>query len=515
MSARSTPLVVAGVLAVACSEGGFTTIPTVDGGAGTDGGTIPDDIPALDVDGPSAVDPLFGEAVVDVHTRDPAQDVEVRITDADGGEVLALDVTTDADGDVSVPWDGRTADGDVVPGVYTLTATVTAEADAPDARDDVEIAVVRAGFTAAWLEGDDGLTGTREPLYWPLDGALRDAGDPVATLAAIDDGAVPIDFAPLPDATFAVRPAGNEPVAFVYDSRPILTLQVAEVTGERLPTGLDQARIRAVIDGWTALGGDILAPGASLVFQRDAALGDTVGVTTEDLALGFESDGVVFGTQVLPVRIYRLLDRSQFVGPEPKYRPWAPVVEQALPALEGTAPVVEDVVDALVVFVYRDLGLVYDTNAGASAYSEYGGWNFTDPHFLLTDFLTRRYGDVINCSDAGNILGAYANMVGARLDHLILSPSFDLNEIKAIGIDDYTSCPFGPFGCGFNYHAVTTVPASGAIWDATLALDGDADPGSSPSVELLVQTIDDAEYLDRLVRSGRPRYQNQAQETLQ
>jgi hypothetical protein len=210
-----------------------------------------------------------------------------------------------------------------------------------------------------------------------------------------------------------------------------------------------------------------------------------------------------------------MLDASQFTREDDKYRAWAPVLEQSLTAIDGTPAETYAVVDALVDFVFSDLGLVYDTNSGASAYSDYNGWSLSEPHFLLSDFLQRRFGSTINCSDAGNILGAYANMVGAPLDHVILSPGFDLNYIRAIGTAEHTRCPFGSGGCSFSYHAVNTIPGSDAIWDATLALDGDADPRSSPSTDLMVETIDEGEYLDRLVRDGNPSYDNEGQETLE
>jgi hypothetical protein len=98
---------------------------------------------------------------------------------------------------------------------------------------------------------------------------------------------------------------------------------------------------------------------------------------------------------------------------------------------------------------------------------------------------------------------------------VIIDPSFDLNYILAIGGSEFTSCPFGPWGCGFSYHAVTTTPDSGAIWDATLALDGDGNPGSAPHTEKMVHHVPAEEYLDELVRSGQPSYHSAAQETLQ
>jgi hypothetical protein len=89
-----------------------------------------------------------------------------------------------------------------------------------------------------------------------------------------------------------------------------------------------------------------------------------------------------------------------------------------------------------------------------------------------------------------------------------------LNFIKSIGATDYTHCPFGSQGCGFSYHAVTTPDDAETIYDATLALDGDDDPGAAPFTELLVQTIDGQEYLDRLVMSGNASYMHTQKEYL-
>lgn len=497
-------------LAAGCSENGIRPHGGDDDDDATGpGGTVPADPITLTT--AAAFDPLYDATTLTVITADAGAPVSLTVYGPDDTEVFSVDVTTDGKGYVAVRWDGAdpSEDARLRPGLYHAVAAL-----GDGQSDDGDVAVVRVGFDGAWLEGDDGVTATREPLYWPLERRLGDEADPVAVLDRIDDGRVPFDFDAVPASPMAARPATAEPAAFVYDSRPILTLSVAEHGGTGGPTGLDLAEVTLSVDGWTVLSGEGLAPGATVVLQRDAPLGDTVGVTAESLTLRFEVDGATIGRQALPLRVYRLLDRSQFTGDDPKYRPWSPVVEQALVAIDGTAPEPGAVVDALVDFVYFDLGLSYDTRSGASAYSEYG-FGFTNPHFLLSDFLTRRFGAVINCSDAGNILGAYANMVGARLDHLILSPGFDLNYIQAIGYTEHTTCPFGPGGCGFSYHAVTTLPGSNAVWDATLALDGDADPGRTPNVDLMVQTIPGDEYLDRLVRAGNPQYQNETQETLQ
>ena len=104
----------------------------------------------------------------------------------------------------------------------------------------------------------------------------------------------------------------------------------------------------------------------------------------------------------------------------------------------------------------------------------------------------------MNCSDCAGILNAYANMLGADLFYAHIFSSFNLNYIEAIGYPDFTHCPFGPGGCGFSYHAVTTLDDAATIWDATLALDGDKDPTSSPSSELRVHGVAGDEYLTRL-----------------
>ena len=93
--------------------------------------------------------------------------------------------------------------------------------------------------------------------------------------------------------------------------------------------------------------------------------------------------------------------------------------------------------------------------------------------------------------------------------------NFGLNEILAIGQPEFTSCPFGSNGCGFSYHAVATDDGGETIWDATLALDGDTDPGATPSEVLMVEAIEGQEYLERLVRYGNAGYYYESQGTLQ
>lgn len=492
------------LLVLACHSTGV-----VPDGPSADGTTVPPEPqpPVVAIDVAPAFDPLRGPLDVAVETEPEAV---VTLEISLDGEVVA---TAEGVGLASTPFDGRQGEAFRDAAVYDVRAS--AVRDGLEAEATATVAAVRVGFATAWLEDDDGVTATREPLFFPVGAELQDEADPVTAIETIDDGAAPLELPAVGEDTLAVRPEGAEPAAFVFDARPILVLaQGPSVAMEE--AGLDLVAVDVSAAGWTVLSGSPLEDGAPVVLQRDAPLGDTVGVTDEEVAVTFSSGGVAFGEQQVPLRIYRLLDVSQFEDPAAGYRPWAPVVAEALPALEGVEAAHDAVADALVEWIYRDLGLTYDTQYGMSAYSEYLSFDWDRPHFRLSDFLVRRFGSVVNCSDAANILGAYANMVGARIDHLVIDPDFDLNNILAIGGTDFTSCPFGPWsGCGFSYHAVTTEPDSLEIWDATLALDGDADPGALPSVELLVQTIPAAEYLDRLVRAGRPTYHDQSQETLE
>jgi hypothetical protein len=475
------------------------------GGAYLDGSETTPVVPAPDplaLAVPTAFDPL--RASLEFSVSGPAEaSVTVTISGVDGSGPPPVVLTLPSEGVAQGSWDGKVAKGWAAPGAYTVTAT------SGDEVVSVGTALVRTGFVTAWLDGDGGLTAAREPIYWPGGQELADGSEPVSTLTALDDGAFALDFAAVPEGILPVRPLGAEPAAFRFDSRPILTLDPP------LGTGLDGVDTAVSVEGWAVLSGVPVRPGTPVVLQRDEPLSDTVGVSQLDLALTFSAGDQVLGEQHLPLKIYRMLAASQFDPVADRYFAWAPVLEEALTDIEGTVADDGLVTDALVSFVYFDLGLTYDTVSGASVYSTYEGFDFQEPHFLLSDFLVRRFGNVINCSDAATILGAYANMVGVPLDHLILDPSFDLNYILAIGQVDFTSCPFGPGGCGFSYHAVTTLGTERQIWDATLALDGDKDAGSLPSTELLVQQIDGEEYYDRLVRSGSPSYNNQARETLQ
>ena len=96
-------------------------------------------------------------------------------------------------------------------------------------------------------------------------------------------------------------------------------------------------------------------------------------------------------------------------------------------------------------------------------------------------------------------------MVGAPLAYTVITSGFSLHPILGIGATAFGS-PFDSGRMAFNYHAVTSPDAAATIWDATLAVDGDADPAAAPYAKKLVQGMAGAEYLTRLSGDVRAKY---------
>ena len=459
------------------------------GGPGSaDVAAVPDVVP-LTIDAQAAFDPIRGPIA---WTVSGAAGASVTVSVMDGEtELWSTRNSLDSSGQLDGTWMPESPP-DAGPLVMRVSGQGQANTD--------PFVVVRPGFIEARLSDAD-----RIPLYWRGGRVLQDTSLPISVATSFDH------FPELFEGLINAPAEGTaEPVAYPADARPVLTLSVPS-TSELGGTGLEDAVVEVLLDGWSAVGSPVLAPGGTVDLQRDAPLGGAVGIDDVELELRFQAiDGPTrwdLGQQTLPLRFYRMLGAATTGVSGDEANPWVVAIDPALRAIEGTPAEHGPVVDALVDWIYNDLGLVYDTVAGASFYSSYIFDVWDEPHFYLSDFLIRRNGSVINCSDSSNILSTHANMLGAELVHIVILENYQLNEIKAIGQSDYTSCPFGPWGCGFSYHAVATDSMTGArVWDTTLALDGDLDPGSAPSTELLVQSIDGDEYISRLVRSGSASY---------
>ncbi len=469
-----------------------------------------------------AFDPLLRGSATWLVQSQGAESLRVDIESSDGTIVISSEHEIPEDGVVSGSWDGRDTSGEYAgTGSFTIVASLINEVGESIAVATHAMEVVRVGFLTSYLEDDDGTTATRAPLYWHEIGELQDVTAPMSELQTLEDEEGNAqDFPEITESLDIPELGMGQPAAFVWDSRPILTLVPgnASLLGD---LNLENTTVDLQVDGWTVISEDVPLDGETpVVLQPDEALSNGPGVYDTKLLLSFvvESDSGTeweVGSQVLPIRVYLLYDEPSFQENGERYNPWVAVVDPVLRAIDGVDPTHDAVTNAIVNHVFDDLGLRYDINYGASYYMNYAGSGWNRPHFYLSQFLKRQYGYTVNCSDCAVILAAFCNMVGAELNHLIILSNFGLNEILAIGQPDFTSCPFGSGGCGFSYHAVTTDDAGQTIWDATLALDGDDDPGASPSEVMMVEAIDGQEYLDRLVRSGNAGYYYESQGTLQ
>lgn len=436
---------------------------------------------------------------------DPATQGE--IVDA-AGEVVRSAVL------VAEGWDGLLDDGSrAATGPYTLRVGTGGR------RREASVELVRVGLTSAWAEDDGGITASRVPLYWSGKRHIQDVSAAFASTESIDD--VSGVATPLPAVgTELELPAESaaEPLAYTYDSRPIVSVSFGSDSHWGAPN-VDAATLTVSADGWTVLSDATVAAGGTVTLQKDERLGDTLGVSEAPLVLhvtATDDAGTAWPVQDLevPLTVYRLLDNPTWDAEGERYNPWVSAVDPALRAIEGTAPERDAVLDALVRWVFEDEGLEYDTVSGASAYTVYAGGDWTRANFNMGAYLARKYGVVVNCTDCAGIIVGFGNMLGAHVEYAIIGWNFELNYILAIGGAEFDHCPFGDWGCGFSYHAVSMSPEGDLIWDATLALDGDDDPGSAPHTELLVQSIDADEYLDRLAMTPAD-YAYQAQGGLQ
>lgn len=455
--------------------------------------------------GTSVFDPVLGsDAAWTVNVTEGAL-VRAEVLDGSGAVLRTL-----ADGTATVSaltWDGTDSTGArVSPGYFTLSVSGALDGYT-SGEAELTVGMVRLGLSAGTLGGED-----RIPLLWHRGtgtgggggGAgryyVQEKDEPTFTLSALVDEAGAAVAIPSPWDDLDAAPSDltdqNMPAAFPWDATPTLTLTPGgQVSG---------VPVTASVEGWTAVEAQV-TDGGELIFERATALAEGPRVVEETLTVVYSSGDQEIARQEIPLRVYALLGPPTFDDTESPYYPWVAAVDPALRAIDGVAPTEEAVISGLVDYIFNDLGLSYDTRYGASVYMSYG-WSWDTARFNMTGFLARSAGSVVNCSDCSGILTAYANMLGAYLGQSIIEPSFALNYILAIGGDEFTHCPFGEYSCGFSYHAVTSPDSSDTIYDATLALDGDDDPGSAPNEVLMVQEISGEEYMDRLVMSGSPSY---------
>jgi hypothetical protein len=329
--------------------------------------------------------------------------------------------------------------------------------------------------------------GSPRPIPAPHEGLLS---PPLAASGAVEDDTY------------------NVPTAWVSGARidyaVTLSADLAGAEGAGEPTVME---VRVVPPAGLSLVGDA-------TFRDDAVVrfsgAPVIAVGRYDLPhdFGFEARRPGGAWQPMPgafsvtLRMYGLAGTPVFARTTIPHRPWVDVVDTVTRWVGGASRDQAGVGAAIVrgVYLYLESGLRYDTRSGASAYSSYlSGWS--GGVFDAQAFQERRYGSVINCSDAASIVSAFANMVGLDFRYRILThrsaDGFRLNYLQAIGSPEFRPSPFDSGRSYFRYHAIVN-SRDVRTWDATLAVDGDGVPSSAPFTQLLVQGLDPMAYLEAL-----------------
>jgi hypothetical protein len=428
-----------------------------------------------------------------------------------------------------VSWDGLGAGGArMTVGPVEVEGQVIDRLGAVLARAPDAIEVVRVGIERIELSGEEG---ARQPLLYRAMGGRRDgwfempvtyvpfqmrpdASESGASALELADGsarAIPAPHdgllsPPLEGSGSVEDDTYNVPTAWVAGARidytVTLSADLAGAEGAGAPTRMEVRLVPPA--GLTASGDATFRDGA--VVQLTGA--PVVAVDRYDLphAFGFEARRPGGEWQPMPgafsvtLRMYGLAGTPVFARTSIPHRPWVDVVDSITRWVDGASMDQAGVGAAIVRGVYQESGLRYDTAAGASHYSDYlMGWS--GGVFEMQAFQERRYGSVINCSDAASIVSSYANMIGLDFRYRILthrsSTGFALNYLQGIGSPMFTFSPFDSGRNYFRYHAIVN-SRDVRTWDATLAVDGDGAPSASPFTQLLVQGLAPMAYLDAL-----------------
>ncbi len=425
-------------------------------------------------------------------------------------------------------WDARDDAGAVLrPGPVTVVGAIVAGA-AELASATSELEIVRLGVDRVSLTG-----AARVPLLYRATGGVRDgwyeidvahtvwqmAPDRSEAMGApleLPDG-TPRPAPPIHDDVLSPpldprSPDGVEhdtfslPTAWVADAEIGVEARLSSSVAGALAGG-DPMRneVRVVAPEQLAIDGDAaFADGSTIALHTITSPVPAVGRYDVEWAFRFEARApggewhLVPGRAPVRVRLYGLVGPPVFGFDTIPHRAWVDIVDTIAGWVDGSADDWERVAARVVSGVYYELGLRYDTARGASFYTSYSRSGYRDAVFSAQSFQLRSNGTIVNCSDAASILTTYANMVGIDLRYHILTNrfggGFDLNYIRAIGMPAFDDTPFDSGRGGFNYHAIVG-SRDGRTWDATLALDGDADPASAPHSLLLPQGVGAMSYL--------------------
>jgi FlgD Ig-like domain len=232
------------------------------------------------------------------------------------------------------------------------------------------------------------------------------------------------------------------------------------------------------------------------------------------LRLEFTFQAQVGGAWVtLPGRVRTSHPLFVTMGQVPDGSPaWVGALDLALGWAQGQVDP-DSVADELVRGV-NAMGLVYDVNEGAPAYTDAPGGNLAYPIVDLGAFLDGLdNGRQVNCLDCASLVNALAHACGVESDVLILGWNFRLHYLQGIGFQDFTHSLFGGYH-SFSYHAVATRDQARTVHDACLNIDGDARPDRAPFSPVQVTGIPTNAYLQHLSADAHARPQELGQVTV-
>jgi hypothetical protein len=438
-----------------------------------------------------------------------------------------------SDGDtVTSAWDGRFDDGlPADPGPVWI-AVLAACPGGSSLEDGAEGWVARLGLSNVDLQGhpEDGGAVTlafHKTSLWEdgvtvLEGLPEYRSHPAGALSDLDDDAGAPRPAIEPWANPDMPPWGdgepgdvayNLPAAFVAGVRVRVAAWLGTTAlSERTGTPLDALgpvseyqrapALRLVAEGATPMDEEGAAsPGDATLFDTEP-LPATLGRTDLTLAWRFQAKlgdhpwtDVPGGAVTTTHRVYLLLDEPVLLDGTDRGaaapHPWVGALEDTVAAVQGVEADAGALLDAIRDHLHFDPYLVY--NPSDRAYTGYSGsyiywdWIWAD----LTAWLDRQDGVELYCHSVSCLLSVLSNTWGADTEQEVLGVGFTTNYVRAAGTDTWQRW-------GFNSHSVASPDGGATIWDASIDMDGDGDPGSAPHEALAPKGLNQAEYLSLL-----------------
>lgn len=474
------------------------------GGGGKDAPVGGDDTaaaatPTLAFPAGRVIDPKLDGAALSVEAS--GCDATVVLTGASQTRTLAS-ATWDGRDDAGVPFD---------PGPVTVTARCDGVATAE--LHVVRLAPVEIDFVA-------GASGDIVPLAYhklsvarrgvtPLEGAEYRAAPADALAAADDDAGAPRPAVP-PWTDAAVPPWGagdadatafNVPAAYAAGAAPRIEVRTADRavsarSGAPVDAfGIGAPEVRVSVAGTTAN----WRPDTTLTLDLPAVEG-TLGRETRTLAWTWEArDGDTWvpipGTFETTHTLWRTAGPAQLRdGEELGFAPaiaWIGVLAELEGPLTGVAPEPGPVLDAIRDHVNEGDWIIYDPND--ASYSSYEGryiyWEYAWSE--VGEWLDRDDGIRLYCHSLSCLFSVLAGHVGVYAPQQVLGVNFRTNLTRAAGTTDWLAW-------SFNSHSVVSPDDGLTIWDASISLDGDGDPGSAPVTEVAPKGLTFEEYTSLL-----------------